>query len=648
MGFTPAINYSEFANNYVREKFPINSWCTVEVSIMDKAGLFGRIFIPDSKQCLNDILVQMNLAKVIPVTSDKVFNQFKHKKHNDDSSSSNHLFQKDEISSKNLYPMQQTTMPILSFTGASSENASPVLPSAVNEMKGHQFPSTSPIYNLSSMPNVCGLGRGKKISTQSKSLPASASKSDQGAPSHLSNREAGILKSDDLPAPGFLPELMIPCANISDERLSRLPKHITINHKNKAAESFVASDNLFDIKQPFTDSRQTALSNDSSFLHSKQTVLSKKTYKYSEVVGGGLNENMLKQIGSEDSIIRLFLKNKLGDVTDVESNEKQSVNPSKSYGVMLHYPMQSLMPITSVLDTSFSDIIRKCIASEDIQLTSLQMYAWAPACIPRGHNFVGIAQRKMGKTFTHLAYLASTLRSVSTENFNLLVVVVCPNIRTAEDVYEKYDKCMKLVNNKCVVKLLHSGPELHKPSGTWRDMEETVQFSILNGCNVLVATVSSLLRILNKKILLLNQLKYFVYEDADVLAEKFDDEINQLQAKLADKSVLPITPQQLIFACYWTPNLEVFINKYLKKNFILIIASKCEAAVFANIKETPVVCTADKCLEKVLEYAVQSQQVQQKIIIFTSDDQAVLRISKVYHFVCNIAYVLMFSITRCI
>ncbi len=132
---------------------------------------------------------------------------------------------------------------------------------------------------------------------------------------------------------------------------------------------------------------------------------------------------------------------------------------------------------------------------------------------------------------------------------------------------------------------------------------EKEMVSLMNGCEVLVATIPALLKMLDKGCTNLSRVCHMVFDNADILVEKFVEEIKDLikiYASALTKNIQLNLPHQLVaMGTKWSYGLKSLIGAYFD-NPILVIVDKLEAAVFKQVKQYVEICSSAQRMEHVL------------------------------------------------
>ena len=95
-------------------------------------------------------------------------------------------------------------------------------------------------------------------------------------------------------------------------------------------------------------------------------------------------------------------------------------------------------------------------------------------------------------------------------------MILCEGWRKATNVYEQCRKLTKNVRKIRVHVVFGAGAE-----------DECIPM-LINGCEILIATIPCLLRMLRKKCTRLNKVCHIVFDDADILAEQQTESVKEL------------------------------------------------------------------------------------------------------------------------
>ena len=102
-------------------------------------------------------------------------------------------------------------------------------------------------------------------------------------------------------------------------------------------------------------------------------------------------------------------------------------------------------------------------------------------------------------------------------------MILCQGWRKATTVYEQCRKLTKNVRSVRVQIVYGAGAE-----------DECIP-SLINGCEVLIATLPCLLRMLKRKCTRLDRLCHIVFDDADILVEEHTESVKEFMREFGGK-----------------------------------------------------------------------------------------------------------------
>lgn len=95
----------------------------------------------------------------------------------------------------------------------------------------------------------------------------------------------------------------------------------------------------------------------------------------------------------------------------------------------------------------------------------------------------------------------------------------------------------------------------------------------------------------------MDRLCHLVIDDADIVVEEFTAELKELMRfygkLLASNPKRDLPRQTVVMSRTWTVGLASFVRAYLG-NPLTLIADKCEAAVFNNVKQIVYFCQSSQ------------------------------------------------------
>ncbi|XP_072051712.1 uncharacterized protein [Amphiura filiformis] len=296
------------------------------------------------------------------------------------------------------------------------------------------------------------------------------------------------------------------------------------------------------------------------------------------------------------------------------ANIKSPRARSIAHGVLLHGDMPP-EPFTSFEEAPFLDTILRTLQKETkfVKPSAIQSYSWA--AILRGRDMIGVSGKQSGKK---LAYLLPILQQVKQPSMysslpvgcGPLAIVVTPGWERASDVYSEILAFIGS-NRKPKALLLHgAGSEVNN------------QVQLINGVDIVICTISCLLRLLQGEHTNLERLCHLVLDDADILFEDFTAEVKELVNEYAAALVRRRTQgkapsQQMVFASTWTPGLRSYLNNFLREPAV-IIAAPLEAAVYARIKWMAKVTSIRQRFQHLVNVIDSCQAVSSRVVVFVN------------------------------
>jgi hypothetical protein len=274
-------------------------------------------------------------------------------------------------------------------------------------------------------------------------------------------------------------------------------------------------------------------------------------------------------------------------VGDQEADTKQKLTIRE--GVFLAGPPFP-RACTSVKDAPFEHNIVDVLKADLFPgPTPVQSHCWMS--ILRGRDVVGVSRSGTGKTLAYLLPLLSMIHDhsqycVLPQGIGPLVVILCPYWKKASYVY-----------NEVIKYSTQPGTEETRSSLLYGGRTELTQVvSLLNGCDVLVSTPHALLRAINQGHTSLTRLCHIVFDDADILAKRFSQQVSKLMSVFADvlrggrgmslnsgsSSILACSCQKLVFTSSWTSGVSSLISAYLANPFIAI-TSRFDAMIYCKV-----------------------------------------------------------------
>nr|XP_006814119.1 PREDICTED: putative ATP-dependent RNA helicase TDRD12-like [Saccoglossus kowalevskii] len=270
-------------------------------------------------------------------------------------------------------------------------------------------------------------------------------------------------------------------------------------------------------------------------------------------------------------------------------------------------------PIIDINRTPFPDLLKQPLEDQGFPgPTLVQAYAWPS--ILRGRDFVGISARSTGKTLAYLLPALTQLLQASTysklpSGEGPLVLILSPSWKRAQFIYDNCKIFLQESESTRTLLLFGAGSE------------DTQIFSLLSGCEVLIATPSCLARLLEKSYTLLNRLCHLVFDDADLLMEDFPSQINDIMKSYAvclSNHRGRCSPRQvIIMSTVWTAGIESLMKAY-QVDPLIVLTSKVEAAVYSKVIQTVHVCLSSQRFALLLDELDSVLSRSKKTILFAN------------------------------
>ena len=163
------------------------------------------------------------------------------------------------------------------------------------------------------------------------------------------------------------------------------------------------------------------------------------------------------------------------------------------------------------------------------------------------------------------------------------------------EAQQVYDVCQNLVSYKTTVRvdIFYGG----------MDKEEERNVRLINGCEILIATVPALIKILFGGFTNLKRLCHVIFDNADILVEKYTEDIKIFMRLFAQtlKEVKRSESTQhiIVMSKKWSYGIRSLMNSYLVEPLV-IIGNKIEAALFAEVPMVVQLCNSVERLDYLL------------------------------------------------
>ncbi|XP_070616404.1 putative ATP-dependent RNA helicase TDRD12 isoform X2 [Erythrolamprus reginae] len=266
----------------------------------------------------------------------------------------------------------------------------------------------------------------------------------------------------------------------------------------------------------------------------------------------------------------------------------------------------------SSLETSplFPALIKELLRKQFQGPNHVQSYSW-PA-IARGYDSLIISSET-----NPLSYLLPIITFLQSKNCYIslsakqgpVALIICPSQKKAELVFEllkTYSHCSRLLHPM----LLFLG----------MNKEEIKSVRIPRGCEIIVTTPPSFLRLLEHHSLLFLRLCHLVLDEVDVLFSDAKEQIHTiLQYYKSNLSVKEkeFAPQQIVaVGNHWDKNIEVLTKEFMHDPYV-VITSMEEAAIYGKVQQVVHLCLECDRISTLLQTLDFTPTDAQKTLIFT-------------------------------
>ncbi|XP_021264068.1 putative ATP-dependent RNA helicase TDRD12 isoform X2 [Numida meleagris] len=278
---------------------------------------------------------------------------------------------------------------------------------------------------------------------------------------------------------------------------------------------------------------------------------------------------------------------------------------------------------TSILEKApLHDNLKKELAQEKFLGPNFtESYCW-PA-VARGCDVVAISYQG-NDPFLYippvLAFLQveSCYKALPKRN-GPLVLILCPGWRKAQIVFEllkKYSRCSRLLHPVLIL------------LGKKKEEAEAVK---IQGCEIIVTTPYSLLRLYEYHLLLFCRLCHLILDEIEVLFSEAAEEvfiILDYYKKNLITEEWKYSPHQIIaVGTQWNKHIGSLIKEFMNDPYIVITALE-EASIYGNVQQVVQYCVSSErtaVLLKILDFTPNNLQ---KVLVFTNSVDEVETVHK--------------------
>ncbi|XP_075796244.1 putative ATP-dependent RNA helicase TDRD12 isoform X3 [Pelodiscus sinensis] len=190
-----------------------------------------------------------------------------------------------------------------------------------------------------------------------------------------------------------------------------------------------------------------------------------------------------------------------------------------------------------------------------------------------------------------------------------VALIVCPGWRKAQLVFEllvKYGRCSRPLHPMLILVGLNK--------------EEAKNVKLQRGCEVIVTTPHSLLRLLEHHSLILLRVCHLVFDEVDNLFSEASRQmctILESYKKTITVEDRELAPHQIVaVGCHWNKHIEHLTNEFMNDPYIVITAME-EASIYGNVQQVVQLCLNCERTSVLLQILDFAPSIAQKTLIFT-------------------------------
>ncbi|XP_039359430.1 putative ATP-dependent RNA helicase TDRD12 isoform X4 [Mauremys reevesii] len=268
----------------------------------------------------------------------------------------------------------------------------------------------------------------------------------------------------------------------------------------------------------------------------------------------------------------------------------------------------------SVLETTplLVDLKKELLRNKFLGPNLTESYCWPP--IARGCDSVVISHHGNDPLLyipPVLTFLqsGSCYKSLPTRN-GPIALIICPGWRKAQLVFElleEYGRCSRPLHPMLVLLGVNK--------------EEAKNVKLQRGCEVIVTTPYSLLRLLEHHSLLFLRLCHLVFDEVDNLfseASKQIFTILEYYKKTITTEERESAPHQIVaVGSHWSKHIEHLTKEFMNDPYIVITAME-EASIYGNVQQVVQLCLNCERTSVLLQILDFTPSKAQKTLIFTN------------------------------
>uniref|UniRef100_A0A8C8R7R2 RNA helicase n=1 Tax=Pelusios castaneus TaxID=367368 RepID=A0A8C8R7R2_9SAUR len=260
----------------------------------------------------------------------------------------------------------------------------------------------------------------------------------------------------------------------------------------------------------------------------------------------------------------------------------------------------------------FVDLKKELLWNKFLSPNLTESYCWPP--IARGCDSVVISHNG----YDPLLYIPPVLTFLQSESCykslparnGPIALIICPGWRKAQLVFElleRYGRCSKPLHPVLLLLGLNK--------------EEAKNVKLQRGCEVIVTTPHSLLRLLEHHGLLFRRLCHLVFDEVDNLCSEANKQvltILEYYKKTFTVEERESAPHQIVaVGTHWSKHIEHLTREFMNDPYIVITAME-EASIYGNVQQVVQLCLSCERTSVLLQILDFTPNKAQKTLIFTN------------------------------
>ncbi|XP_027723481.1 putative ATP-dependent RNA helicase TDRD12 isoform X1 [Vombatus ursinus] len=293
------------------------------------------------------------------------------------------------------------------------------------------------------------------------------------------------------------------------------------------------------------------------------------------------------------------------DIQQLQKSKSSIPQPS----VVLRNKIEPCSFETAPLSVGLKKTLRK---NKFLEPSHTESYCWPP--IARGCDVVVISHHGNDP----LLYIPPVLtflqtggcyKSLPSRN-GPLAVIVCPGWKKAQHIFElleEYGRGSRPLHPMLLIIGLNK--------------EEAQNMKFQRGCEVIITTPHSLLRLLKYHSLLFLRLCHLIFDEVEVLFFEAGEQMLTILDYFKKTIIIEereSAPHQIVaIGAHWSKHIELLIKEFMNDPYIVITAME-EAALYGNVQQVVQLCLDCEKTSTLLRMLDFSPSHAQKTLIFTS------------------------------